>query len=188
MTARELEHSQETLSRQRRRFRDGVWLAALCAAAAICAVPFSPRLGVALLVAAVAAAVVALGARYGRSERIARLALDASAYSIPEVAEYGRRCAAKPERERLAAWIRDVLVDGRRVDSLYLPDRVARYASDLQRTADELAAAAKVRPPAVIACRRLLTHAVESPLYNPRVPAEELRMALERIRRGILPA
>jgi hypothetical protein len=185
MTARELEHTQEALSRQGRQFREAVWLACLSAAAAVCSLPASPRVAVALAAAAAMGAVIAAATRYGRGERIARLALDAGAYTIPEVAEYGRRCAAKQERDRLAAWIREVLSGGRRTDSPYLPDRVARYARDLERTAAELAAAARVRPPAAVACRRLLTNAVESPLYNPRLPAEELSVALQRIRRGI---
>jgi hypothetical protein len=63
---------------------------------------------------------------------------------------------------------------------------VARYAGLLERIASEIAVAAPVQPPAVVACRRLLTHGAESPLYNPRLPAEDLRFALERIRRGLV--
>lgn len=185
MTARELEHIQERLIRQGRRLREAVLLALLAAAAAAGVAAFSARFALALAAAAVVGGMIAAATYHTRSERIARLALNPDAYTIPEVAEYGDRCAAKRERERLAAWIREVVAEGHRAGSFHLPDRVARYARDLERIATELAAAATVPPPAVVACRRLLTHAVESPLYNPRLPAEQLSETLERIRRGI---
>jgi hypothetical protein len=52
--------------------------------------------------------------------------------------------------------------------------------------AHELAApAARVEPATAVACRRLVTRPVESPLYNPNLPEEDLRALLLRIRAGI---
>jgi len=42
-----------------------------------------------------------------------------------------------------------------------------------------------VRRDSAAVCLHLLTHAAESPLYNPALPAEDLASTLERIRRGI---
>ena len=186
MTARELEHIQETLGVQGRRFQVALGLACMSAVAAGAVAALWPRLAAALVVVAVVEAIIAAVAHNVRGERIAWLALDANAYQIPEVADYGRRCADKRERDRTAAWIRELVAEGRRADSLHLSDRVVRYARELERIASELDAATRVLPPAAVACRRLLTHAVESPLYNPRLPAEDLIVALERIRRGIV--
>jgi hypothetical protein len=186
MTARELDQIHEKLADQARRFQVALALACLAGVAAAASAAVSSRLAVALALAAAVEAAIAGVTRHVRTERIARLALDADAYVIPAVAAYGQRCAGKRERDRTAAWIRSLVADGRRPDTLQLSDRIARYARDLERIASELAAATRVRPPAAVACRRLLTHAVESPLYNPRLPAEELVLALERIRRGIL--
>jgi hypothetical protein len=185
MTARELEHIRERLTEQGRHLREALGLALLASVAAAAAADFSERFALALGAAALMGFGIAAATRFARSERIARLALNPDAYMIPEVAEYGGRCAGKRERERLADWIREVVAEGPRPESAQLQDRVARYADDLERVAGEMAAAARVRPPAAVACRRLLTHAVESPLYNPRLPAEQLRETLERIRRGI---
>ena len=58
--------------------------------------------------------------------------------------------------------------------------------ANLRALAGDLAApTAAIHPPSAVACRRLLTHAVESPLYNPRLPADDLALALKRIRAGI---
>jgi hypothetical protein len=185
MTARELEDIQEKLSHQGRRLRVALVLACGSAIAALAVLAASIRLAGAFgLVAALEATITAI-TRHTRGELVGRLALDADAYAIPEVAEYGRRCAEKGERDRTAAWLREVVAQADGPDSIHLTDRVTHHARDLERIASELASATRVRPPAAVACRRLLTHAVESPLYNPRLPTEELSVALERIHRGI---
>jgi hypothetical protein len=185
MTARELEDIQKMLSHQGRRFRVAFVRSGVAAVAACGLVAFSVPLAAALEVFAIVEAVVAAIIRYTRNERIARLALNADAYMIPEVAEYGRRCAEKRERDRTAAWIREVVAGDPYSNNFHLADRVARSSRELERIAMELASATSVRPPVAVACRRLLTHAVESPLYNPGLPAEDLRHTLDRLQRGI---
>ena len=64
--------------------------------------------------------------------------------------------------------------------------RAAIYGQQLETPARELASpAARVEPAMAVACRRLLTRPVESPLYNPNLPEEDLRALLLRIRAGI---
>jgi hypothetical protein len=185
MTARDLEHMHATVTGSDSRLRERVVVTFSSALAAGFAATFSLHLAIAFAVATVAAVAMTLVARQERIEHIARLALYPDAYSIPEVAAYGGRCARKRERERLAKRIRDLIADPHPSQSLHLADRVARYAHELDRIATEIAVAARVRPHAVVACRRLLTHAAESPLYNPGLPIEDLGVALDRIRRGL---
>jgi hypothetical protein len=61
-----------------------------------------------------------------------------------------------------------------------------QVSAQLELLATELASSwARVLPASAAACRHLLTEAVESPLYNPDIPAEELPATIQRIRRGI---
>jgi hypothetical protein len=121
-----------------------------------------------------------------RRERIERLALEPSAYTIPAVARFGARVAALSERRRLAAWLNSVVHERGEVLELHLVARVRHYASQLEMLATELATpSVRVEPTTAVACRRLLTRPVESPLYNPNLPEEDLRALLLRIRGGI---
>ncbi len=181
---RDLEDARERLRAARRRVTERAALAALAGLGAAAALAVTPALAAALAVGAAVEAVLCAGGVLRRRELIARLALDAHAYVLEEVARYGRNTVA--ERERLAAWLREIVSDGRRPGSLYVPERVARYACELEALAGALGApGAAVLPPSAVACRRLLTNAVESPLYNPRLPSDELAAALSRIGAGI---
>jgi hypothetical protein len=72
---------------------------------------------------------------------------------------------------------------------LHLGVRTANYAHQLEMLARELGApSARIEPATAVACRRLLTRPVESPLYNPNLPEEDLRAALIRIGAGITDA
>ena len=186
MNARELELAATELQRKRRFAREAAVLAILTGMAALVVLSSSLRLAGALAIGAGLELLFAAGALHSRRERISRLALDSTAYHLPEVDRYGSRLVRPNERERLAAWIREVVAEAHLPGSLYLPDRVARFARELEALARDLASsAARVQPASVVACRRLLTHAPESPLYNPRLSAEELASALRRIRGGI---
>lgn len=137
----------------------------------------------------VAGAALELGAASAlwlrRRERIERLALDPSAYAIPAVARFGRRLCELPHRRRLATSLR-AMVNERQALDLHLVARTGRFAQQLESLARELAApAARVEPAMVVACRRLITRPVESPLYNPNLPEEDLTALLLRIRGGI---
>lgn len=184
MNARELEQAQYDLDVRRQRAIQAAALACAAAVTALGLLWLSERLSIALAAGAAALAVVAAAVFLARREQIARLALEPAAYAIPDVGRHGHECEC--ERERLAAWLAEIVADARRPGNIYLSERVASFADDLDTLAHELASpAAKVQPVSAVACRRLLTHAVESPLYNPRVPPDELWIALRRIRNGI---
>lgn len=184
MYERDLERAADVLARRRQLARDAAFLALAALAGAALAATLSAALAVALAAASAVEVLICVAAWVGRHELIARLALEPRAYVLPEVAGYGASVARR--RERLASWLAEVVAEAPRRDTLYLRERVLRYAGELLAVARELGApGATVRPASLVACERLLTHAIESPLYNPRVPADELVLALARIRGGI---
>lgn len=142
----------------------------------------STQLAIALAAGAVVEVVVALALLDARRELIARLALNPAAYVLREVHRYGTRVAAPARRTRLAAWLFEVASEATLPGTLHLRDRVTLVATELEALAHELGSAISVQPATVVACERLLTRPAESPLYNPRLPADDLRLALRRIR------
>jgi hypothetical protein len=182
---RTLESAAEELGQRRRRaFESGVLGAATAGLAAL-SLLVSAQLALALAVGAAVEAAIALGVFLGRQELIARLALDPAAYVLREVHRYGTRVAAPARRARLAAWLAELAVEASLPGSLYLRDRVALVAGELETLASELRSALHVQPATVVACERLLTRPVESPLYNPRLPVDDLRITLRRIRSNL---
>lgn len=186
MHERALEQAAHDLVRRRRRAVQAGVLCGAAALAALAAVWFSIPLAAALGVGAFLEALLAAWAVDARRQLIARLALQPAAYALPEVAAYGARAAQPPQRARLAAWLADVVAEAGTPFSLCLGDRVALVAHELEALARELVSPARsVQPASAVACRRLLTHMTESPLYNPGVPVSDLYAALHRIRAGI---
>jgi hypothetical protein len=122
-----------------------------------------------------------------RRDQIAQLALDPVAHELPEVSRYANRLASHLERERLAAWIVEILREAAHIPgSLYLSARVLRYADELAALGRDLSDPdAVIRPASAAAVHLLLTQAVESPLYNPAVPADRLPATIANIRLGI---
>ncbi|HWF72051.1 MAG TPA: hypothetical protein VG186_01830 [Solirubrobacteraceae bacterium] len=188
MSAREVEAAARDLARRAARGRHGAVLAGLCALLAAGAAPFASTAAAVFALAAALAALLAITNHLARREVVARLALDPEAYVLPDVYRYGVRLTRSLERERLADWLLEVIRDCQLAGSSYLADRVEHYTHQLESLAEELAApAVSVRPSSAAACHLLLTQAVDSPLYNPAVPAGELAVIIARIRSGILP-
>jgi hypothetical protein len=186
MNARDVEMAAAAVERSRYRARRCVITAGVVAAIAVAALPMSTGFAIALGVGVALEISVAVLLWLSRRERIERLALDPSAYAIPEVARFGARVCALRERRRLAAFIDAVVNERGSPLELHLVVRVGRYAQQLETLARELASpAAHFEPAIAVACRRLLTRPVESPLYNPNLPEEDLRALLLRIRAGI---
>jgi hypothetical protein len=185
MNARDIETA--ALEVERFRHRAVRWLSAggVLASITIALLPFSRSFAVTLGGGAALEMLMAAVLWLRRRERIEQLALDPSAYAIPAVACFGARLCDLSHRRRLAASIRS-MVDDRQPLDLHLVGRTGRFAQQLEMLAHELAApAARVEPATAVACRRLVTRPVESPLYNPNLPEEDLRALLLRIRAGI---
>jgi hypothetical protein len=186
MNARELENVARFLARRRTLAREAVTAGLACAALATPIAFLTFTAAVALIVGAGVALLVGAVSLLSRRDAILRLALEPTAYSLAEVRSYGERLVVLAERQRLAGWLREIVREARVPGNWYLADRVALYAGQIESLANDLASPlAQIRPSSAAACLRLLTHASESPLYNPDVPAEELPAAIRRIRLGI---
>jgi hypothetical protein len=183
---RALEQATHDLDRRRRRALHATALASAAFAAASAAVWFSMSVAVALVSGAVLEILVAAEATHGRRQLVARLALHPAAYVLPEVAAYGAEATRAPQRARLAAWLSEVVAEADGPYSLCLRERVKVVSHELEALARELVSPVRsIEPASAVACRRLLTHMTESPLYNAVLPLEDLQMALRRIRAGI---
>lgn len=187
MNAREVESAALALARSRRRIREAGVLSVGCAVIALAALPLAAAASVAFGVGAVAGALFAVMAAVARRHKIARLALDPMAYGVSEVSHYGARLTHHLERQRLAAWIAEILSEASRLpDHWYLASRVLRYADELRALSRELAdPLAVIKPTSAAAAHVLLTQAVDSPLYNPALPDEALPAMIANIRLGI---
>jgi hypothetical protein len=186
MLARELQEASGDLRHSRRLATQAALLAAVTATGVVVAALAAPALVIPLAAGTGLELAVVCAARYTHRERVARLALEPAAYLLPEVERYGRRQVEPGQRARLSAWIREIVAEASVPGNLYLADRVARFAHELEALARDLVQpGVHVQPASVVACRRLLTHTVESPLYNPRLSSDELKLALRRIRAGI---
>jgi len=163
-------------------------LAGLVAAAAGATAAVSPRVALLLGVAAVLQGSTAAYAVLRRRALISRLALEPDAYAIPEVERFGSHASAARERLRLATWINSLVQDPEQPTAFTLPERVRQFGRELEALARDLVSpSVRVQPASAVAARRLLTHPVSSPLYNPDLTTEDLAAALFRIRCGIEP-
>jgi hypothetical protein len=186
VTAREIDDTAERIRDLRRQTLEALVLAAVCLGLAGAAFTFAPALTLALAAGAAFELLVAAVCFLSRRGTLGRLALDPAAYEIEAVRRYGARLARPREREVLARGIQSMLKDALAPGTLYLGDRVVYYARELDALArDLLSPAVRVHPVSVARCRALLTEAAESPLYNPRLPAEDLAAVLRGIRAGM---
>jgi hypothetical protein len=186
MSAREVEKAAADVDRSMHRARRCLIAAMVVAVLAAVFAHSSPAFAAALAAGGALQLAAAVTVWLCRRERIERLALEPSAYVIPAVARFGARVCALPERRRLAAFIQAVVHERGHPLELHLVTRAGRCAQLLDALARELASpGARVEPAVAVACRRLLTRPVESPLYNPNLPEEDLRALLLRIRAGI---
>jgi hypothetical protein len=184
--ARSIDDAAESISRKRRQALEAAILAAICGLLAFAALGSSVRLAFALAAGAAFEVALSLASLVSRRCLIARLALEPDAYCIPEVEAYGKALTRPKHRAQLADGLRSMVRNALRPGNLYLPDRVLRHARDLEALARDLRSpAVRVHPASVARCRRLLTEAAESPLYNPRLSEEDLEAILRRIRSGM---
>ena len=187
MNAREVEAIARDLARSRTRIREAAGFGAACLAVALATAPMSLTVAAACAAGAVTGALIATFGSLARQGRIEKLALDPLAYELPEVSRYAKRLATHLERERLAAWILEILHEAASIPgNRYLTARVVRYADELAALGADLSDPhAEIRPASAVAAHLLLTQAVESPLYNPAVPADRLPAIIASIRLGI---
>jgi hypothetical protein len=187
MNAREVEASAHELARGRKRIRDSLGFGVVCAVVAVGTSPFALGLTAAFAAGAVTGVLVAIFSALALEDRIAKLALDPLAHELPEVSRFASRLVTQFERERLAQWIAEMVGEASQIPGgWFLSGRVLRYADQLAVLGEELAdPISQIRPASAVALHILLTQAVDSPLYNPAVPADQLPAIIAKIRLGI---
>jgi hypothetical protein len=129
------------------------------------------------------AVVLALGVRalWLRWDLVERLAGERDAHVIPEVLAFASREATPERRSTFAAIIRCGLSEpGHLADARLAAARPELEALAAELEDDEL----ELDPASAVACMRLLSDVLESPLLNGATPAEDLRSRVRQIRGG----
>jgi hypothetical protein len=143
-------------------------------------------LGTAGIVGAVAAAVLAGGARVARLALVEELAMRDDLAAIPEIARARERLVAPRHRREVAASLRRIAGEARTsrhdVAPLVVERLVAPVRRDLLALAEELERAPELDPRTMAEIAGLVHDGARSPLLNRAVPESELQVALRRIR------
>lgn len=183
MDLRAAELAAARLYRTREFFLHALVLAALTAAATVAAAALAHPAAFPLGVLAAAEGLVVMSAHYARRDLLQKLALDPYTANIPAVDQYRERILAQPARDRLAASITSLVANAELPGAFSLPDRIALVEDQLRMLARALATPeVPIQARSLVALLRLVTHGVESPLFNPGVPVEQLQATLLRIR------
>jgi hypothetical protein len=160
-------------------------LAGLAIALSLVASVVASPLAIPLFLGGFVVGVLGMRASVRRWDLCDRLMLDSAAYEISEVKERAERLARPATREVLARSARALLAS--RLP--FTTARVAPVADELKALAAELEdGTLALDPECAVRCRRLLTDPATSPLLNPAVPADGLRIAIRHIRAGFEPS
>ena len=148
---------------------------------AVAASAFRPAFALPLFLGGVFVACRAVVAAWRRGDLLDRLLDERDAYALPEVRGRAEREASMGNRRWLSRAIRSRL-------ELAEGPRVVANADDLAELAEELAdPRLELDPACAVACSRLLTDPVASPLLNSSLPAEDVRSRVAQIRSGFHP-
>jgi hypothetical protein len=175
-----------TLDGLRNQRRERLAMGAAAAGIAALALIVSNALAIAVGVGVAAMLALAMTDTVRRRELLALLALNPSAYIVADVKRYGERLTVPRGRMRLAKALERVLSEAGSPYSYCISGRVNKFRAELEALAASLRMpGVRVDPTSVAHCWRLLTRAAESPLYNRRLPADELGFQVQRIQAGI---
>lgn len=184
MYARAVDEAAERLRDLRREAWHALGLAAVALGLAVAATQLLPSLALPLFLGGLAVGALGIRALWRRWDLVERLAGERDAYLIGEVREFASREATMERRQSLAALIRGRLT----LPQPRFEDRIATAAEELEALASELDdGELELDPACAVACVRLLSDVVGSPLLNPEVPAAELRSRVRQIRSGFRP-
>jgi membrane protein implicated in regulation of membrane protease activity len=158
----------------------GLGLAALAIVASLAATQAAPGLALPLFLGGLAVLVLSGRAFVRRWDLSERLLLDPGAYEIAEIGRRAEQLAGLEERRRLAGAIRSLLADpgGPR------RPRVELVSRELAELADELEDENLALDPICAARCRWLLRDCGSPLLEPAMPSDGLRIAIVRVRAG----
>jgi hypothetical protein len=184
MYARAVDDAAERLRALRQEECGDLALAGLALALAVAVTQVHPPLAVPLFLGGIAVGALGLRALWRRWDLVERLAGDRDAHTIPEVLAYAARETTMERRRTFAALVRRELPQ----PGCIADPRIAAVAGELEALARELEDdALGLDPVAAVACMRLLSNVAASPLFNPSIPAEELRSRIRQIRSGVTP-
>jgi hypothetical protein len=181
MYARAIEESEARLHELRHAEWEGLGLAALFLASAFAASLLHPAFALPLLFGGLTGTALGVRAACRRWDLLDRITGERDAYAIAEVRARALEEATQERRHSLAISLRLILnAPGARINA-----RVVGATEDLEALAldlddDELV----LDPAAAVACARLLTDPVNSPLLNPTAHAEDVRSRVRQIRSG----
>ena len=162
---------------RREEWADG-GVAAAAFALALAASAVRPALALPLLAGGLFVAGRGVVVDWRRWDLLDRLVVERDAYVIPEVRARAELEASVVDRSRLCRVIRS------RIELAEEP-RIVAHRDELAALAEELADPRLALDPAcAIACSRLFTDGVASPLINCTLPAEDVRSRLVQIRSG----
>jgi hypothetical protein len=129
---------------------------------------------------------VVMWAHYAGRDLLQRLALEPAAQETSRVRRYRQHILQQPVRDRLADSINSLIAEANLPGAFALADRIALVEDQLRLLAGVLATPeVPIQTRSMVALIRLLSHGVESPLFNPGVPVEQLQATLLRIRFGV---
>jgi hypothetical protein len=184
MYARAVDEAEARLRELRREEWEDFALGVSALALAMAATQVRPALALPLLVGGLVGWALGIRALWRRWDLVDRLAGESDAYTISEVRDYALREATMERRRSLAAYLRRALEETR----VAREARVLAASDELEALASELEDEGLVLDPAcAVACVRLLSDVVASPLLNRELPAELLRSRVSQIRAGFAP-
>jgi hypothetical protein len=179
MTARAVEDVGRRLDDLRREQWEDWVVAAAAVALAIAATTLRPAFALPLFVGGMFVAARGIRAGWCRWDLLDRLVGERDAYAIPEVRARAEQEASMANRRSLSAAIRSRL-------ELAENPRIGENASEFVTLAEDLVdPQLELDPACAVACSRLLTDYLTSPLINSRLPAEDVRSRVLQIRSGL---
>jgi hypothetical protein len=145
--------------------------------------------GIPLLLGGACALLLAVISHTDRDRLLIRLVAQDDAWLLPEVRRCAERLVAPRERARLARGLllaADAGTPGHHPYGVIRPERAHGAVEELRWLGEAVAdTAVPLHASAAALGRRLLTEAALSPLYNPRIPEDDVHRLLAIMRRGI---
>jgi hypothetical protein len=182
--ARAVEQADSRLRDLRDDERGRLVLAGAALAASIVATQLQPALAAPLFIGGLVVGALGARATWRRWDLLERLSGDRDAHVIADVRAFASREATMDRRRSFAALIRANL----RAATMESDARVLAVADELEALAAELEDAQfALDPVAAVACMRLLSDPIASPLLNTSLSREELRSCICRVRAGLTP-
>ena len=182
MYARAVDEGAARLRALRQEELEDLGLAALVLGLAVAATQARAELAVPLLLGGLVVGARGVRALWRRWDLVERLSGEVDAYVIPEIRAYAARQATMERRRTFAAFIRGRLQQ----PGLLCEARLAAVAGELEELAADLEdSRLAFAPAAAVACMRLLSDPVASPLLNPALPPDDLRSRICQIRSGL---